>query len=196
MTTQITDHLERTLALRLAQFKDDKPRYAALLTAIANQYQELENALWQLLAERLLSVAVGLQLDLIGRVVGLERDGLWTDDQYRAYLGAQIAKNVSEGDPERLIQVLQLLTSSTIIRTMEVYPGWVEMNYDGEVPFSGGDSTLLTFLDDTALAGVRVRLIESDPDGAAFCFDGGDGLGMGDSGDAGVGGTFSAVVGE
>ena len=70
LTYQV-DHCADGLERLLQQFKD-RPRIAALLCAFVRQVQELEDAAWQLLTERHVDAAIGVQLDALGRIVGME----------------------------------------------------------------------------------------------------------------------------
>lgn len=156
---QITDYVERTLALLVEQFKG-KPRFEGILSALATQIQDIENATFQLFFDRALTTAVGAQLDQIGTVVGLARNGL-SDSDYRAQLGAQVLVNTSQGDPERLIEVVRIITSSALVVLAEPKPGYVQISFDGTAP--DPVPLFVAKIDSVAPAGVRLQLVEGTP---------------------------------
>ena len=79
-----------------------------LLLILISQFQDLENALIQLLNYRSIDTATGVQLDTIGKIVGQERNGL-DDETYRRYCRARIAANRSSGTTNELIKVIGLI---------------------------------------------------------------------------------------
>ena len=62
------------------------------------------------LQQRVVGVAVGAQLDVLGRIVGEARLGD-PDANYRLRIKAGILLNVSSGTPEELLAIFRLLTS-------------------------------------------------------------------------------------
>src|ERR1700744_3954810 len=92
-----------------------------LIQALVGPAQDVENMLQQLLLDRTIDNAVGVQLDQIGDIVGQLRLGL-DDDTYRQYLRARVAANRSEGHFEDLISVASLIlnnTSYTVVTSNE-----------------------------------------------------------------------------
>jgi hypothetical protein len=104
---KIEDHVDRGLDRLPSQFKD-KPKLAAYLTVLMTPFQPLEDALWQLLTERNIDNAVGVQLDQIGTIVGLGRISA-DDEVYRRHLRAQILTNKSDATVNDLIRIVRLL---------------------------------------------------------------------------------------
>jgi hypothetical protein len=134
--------------------------------AILDQCQELENLFWDIRDGFYLADAVGAQLDILGRIVGLDRDSAWSDEDYRPLIATKIIRNLSSGEPERLIQVLRILTASDYVRLTEYNPAHIELEFDGPtVP-----ANLLELMDSIAAGGVSLHLtqISSHP----FGFDG------------------------
>lgn len=93
--SQDTEHVNQALARLIEQYVG-KPRVEALLSIFVNQVQDLEDALWQLATERFVDTAIGAQLNVLGEIVGQDRQGL-SDDDYRALIRARIKANNSEG---------------------------------------------------------------------------------------------------
>lgn len=97
-----------------------------IIDAGAEQVQEIDNALWQLATERYLHSdaeinrvtvnyeAVGAQLDVLGRLLGLTRQNM-TDDDYRAALKAQVKVLHSSGTAEEIIAVFYCVEPSSTI---------------------------------------------------------------------------------
>ncbi len=59
----------------LIDFWKDKPIIRGILTSQLKEIQILEDAAYQLLTERSVTVAIGAQLDVIGSIVGEQRLG-------------------------------------------------------------------------------------------------------------------------
>ncbi len=82
--TKIADHTVLALDDLLSQF-DNSPKLRKLVEIITDQVQLFEDVTYEVLIERLLDAAAGVQLDVYGRVVGglaLSRGGR-TDDAFR-----------------------------------------------------------------------------------------------------------------
>lgn len=156
MTERITDHVARALLLLPAQFRE-KARLEALLSAFIAEAQDLEDALFELLEERGLDAAVGVQLDRLGELLGEERRGL-EDSAYRLRLKVRIQRNLAQGEPERMIEVLRLLTGSDVVELWEPFPAVVRITFDGQDV--GSDAELKQIMDSLASAGVRVELVQ------------------------------------
>lgn len=89
----------------------------ALVTALVGEthgVQELEAVFWELYSLRWLWIATGAQLEGIGDILNEPRVSD-DDEEYRDQLYLKILINVSEGEPERLIQaVLQVAGGSHV----------------------------------------------------------------------------------
>lgn len=129
MLTEITDHVAQALG-RLRQQYRGKPRLAALITAIVGPIQDLETAFQDLTNERSISTASGFQLDQLGTIFDLDRLGAEDDESYRARLAARAAQNVSQGEPETLIALYQLLTGADLVYLGESFPAGVRLYSD------------------------------------------------------------------
>lgn len=124
--TQNTQHVQNGVALLITQFKE-KPRMTALLAAFLNEGQQIENALYGLLA-RVLPTTTGITLDTIGKIVGQTRQGM-LDAQYVQFLQARIKTNLSDAKVETLIAITLLLVGSGPILFRE-YLKAVEIEVD------------------------------------------------------------------
>src|SRR6188768_445924 len=123
----INNVFERTLSLLASQFRDTKldgglTNFQKLIKIITKQAQDIQDALWELKTERWLTTSEGIQLDLIGVILGLPRNPNESDEDYRERLQFQIFINSSTGTPEEAIKVLKYLTNATHIWYHDVNP--------------------------------------------------------------------------
>lgn len=120
---------------RLFQQFKDKPKINALLDGIMNQIQESEDSKFDLLNGVSIYAAIGERLDVCGSIVGELRLGK-TDEEYRAAILQKIAINTSNGTPDKLLQILQILTAAPDIKLWEHYPAnliFYANNVDGDM---------------------------------------------------------------
>jgi hypothetical protein len=155
---------------------------------LVDQVQELEDILYDLLIQRGISVAVGVQLDRIGILVGLPRAGGQSDIEYRALLEVQITRNLSYGSGDTLINITAAMTESSIVTLDEYFPAEIEIIFNGDRV-----SGLADIIDSVAMGGVKVSLVEYD--GTPFGFEGDpDILGFSSTLDTGSGGELASKV--
>ncbi|MCP3683336.1 MAG: DUF2612 domain-containing protein, partial [bacterium] len=109
-----TDQIEKGLS-RLIYELQGKENVEKLTTLFLKQVQDLEEANFSTLQQRGIYEAVGFQLDLIGKIVGLSRKGL-EDEAYRAALLLKIAVNNADGTPESIIELMRNYTGSSDVR--------------------------------------------------------------------------------
>lgn len=134
--------VERGLGLLIEQYKD-KPRLAALLTSYLDRIQELEDAIWSVIEGRLIDQAVGVQLDILGKLVGQSRIDL-DDEIYRTRIRTRIRANRSLGHPEDLIAVTQTCIGLDIpFEHRELYPATTIIDIEGSLSVA---SVLHSFL--------------------------------------------------
>lgn len=118
----------------LYQFQN-KPKIISFLTGVLNQIQESEDSKFDLLNGASIYTAVGQRLDVCGAIVGEPRLGK-TDGEYRNAILQRVAINTSNGTPNKLLQVLQILTGAGTVRLWEHYPANVILysnNVDGDM---------------------------------------------------------------
>jgi hypothetical protein len=126
----ITNHEERAAGLLIEQFQyardlmDRPSRTSQTLRKFVKQLQDVENAGSDFTSAFNLYVATGAQLDVIGRWVGVAREGM-SDDELRNELYYQIAKNQATGAPELIIETLQRISGATVVQYTESYPAKV-----------------------------------------------------------------------
>lgn len=174
------DHVASALSNLTIQFKN-KPNITSITTALMIEANFVEAALQQLQFGRTIYNATGIQLDVLGHIVGQPRAGL-VDSDYRRYLLARIRTNRSQGTVEDLIAVSILILGDP--NALIACTHWGKSSIIVEIRnTSVTDSVaaiLLSFLQDAIAAGVRVVLHYSGSVPAnTFRFDSGPGLDVG-----------------
>lgn len=115
-------HATIALSLLPGQFQESTD-LRALVSALVGEthgVQECENTLWDLHSMRWLWIATGQQLDGLGDVLGWPRDSD-DDDEYRESLYLAVLINVSEGEPERVIEGVETITRASEVHFIEKY---------------------------------------------------------------------------
>jgi hypothetical protein len=172
------DHVRNGLARLCLQFRSARPMDAPeertnmekLLAVLLRPFNDLELALQQLIQLRSLPIAVGIQLDVIGDLLGQKRAGL-ADEDYRRYLFARIATNRAAGRRRDLIKIAKLIlndVSSRVVIT-NLGPAAATVQIESSLLTDGLAAILLSFLASAAAAGVRLTLLTS-PDALADQF--------------------------
>lgn len=157
-----------------------KPNLGALITAIVDQVQDLEDALYSLILGRGLPWATGVTLERIGDQVGRPRPAYGeaaTDDRaYQALIYAQIVANTSEGLTETIYSLMRLLGVDQVQITE---PGNYTMviQYAGDLLLSAPD--LLAVLV-AATGPVELVVTEYQADGYFGWIDDPNALGWGE----------------
>jgi len=100
-----------------------------LITPFLQEVQDIETMLNGLRENCDLAVAEGLQLDKIGDIIVLPRNGL-DDTAYRAALMLQNSLNIGNGNPETLITLVKNFTGSTIANYAEPCPARFQFDVD------------------------------------------------------------------
>lgn len=156
MFNPIPNYVAAALSRLITQYKT-AINLQNLLTAIVQPLDGIEGALTEMNTLRYLPDAVGAQLDLIGRIVGLPRPPGLSDEQYLLELYGQIKINTSQGQPEQAIQVFQLFTGATQVRLFEWYPARVQIQSAYIPPDQAAVDTIIAAVDATLPAGVATE---------------------------------------
>ncbi len=131
------------------------------LTALVGPVQTIEGALEQLLEERRLGTAVGVQLDTIGRLVGQARGGL-NDADFERYIRARIVANRASGTVDQVLQVIEAVLddpgATVTIDQAGQYPAAFVVRIRDTVVSAPLAAVLVTFLRLVKAAGVRALL--------------------------------------
>lgn len=170
------NHAEEAVGNLIQQFKG-KPTLEELIKLFADQVQEIENGLFDLLYLRSIDEAIGVQLDGLGRLLNLEREGRGRDDAtYRQWLKARILLILSGGTPEDVIGLVRALIGNNKIEILESFPAHFDVKINEPISVDGYQVASL-ILSGTP-AGVRGIFIWTAP-GTHFVFEGApDGMGF------------------
>lgn len=123
----IIDHSDRAVA-NLTHSMQRGGDVELLVRVFVDQVQELEATFYDLVVAYLLDTATGEQLDTLGAIVGESREGLG-DVDFRAFIRARILTNLAEGEIDRILTVLRLITSATSVRYQPLYPAAFLVEY-------------------------------------------------------------------
>jgi hypothetical protein len=187
-----TDHSAVAVSRLIDHFR--KPRWSALLSAICDEYQLCEDALFQILAAFDVDTAVGEQLDFLGKQVGERRDNR-VDNDYRAAVRARMLVNRSSGKVEELYAIVLALFPDALASITEFFPASIVVDITADL---GGVTlqTVATLLRQAKLGGVRLDVTLADT-ATSFLWAATDEAdldnGWGSDVDADLGGDYSSV---
>ena len=118
-------------ALRLytEQFRESD-NLLHLTSALLNNIPQLEQDYQDLLNNRWVDTAIGEQLDRMGDIVGVLRQGR-SDNAYRSAIRFQIFINTSKTEPETIITATRVLSGGDFIRYWENYAAGFQVFTDG-----------------------------------------------------------------
>lgn len=157
------------------------PNTMALVNAIASPFQDAETALSQLLLQRGVTSAEGAQLDVLGRIVGILRQGL-TDQLYQLFLLSQVAVNKSSGGPTELYNILStVVPQGSEIAIQYFYPASFLATVVAANGLPADEVPIIAQqLTSARAAGVGGALVYSlSPPSDTFTFDSGPGFDVG-----------------
>jgi len=112
-----TQLVEDALSLFADQFKDSQ-KVNDLMRCFLRPLDEVKATAEDLLENRWIDTAEGQQLDELGAIVGITRDGR-TDEKFREAIRFQIFINLSKTEPETIIRAVKVLTGGDFIRYFE-----------------------------------------------------------------------------
>lgn len=156
---RILNTFERAIDLLASQFRFNLPdgsltNLQKLIQAIEVPAQNLEGVNWELKTLRWLDLAVGVQLDLLGEILGLPRNIGETDESYRERLQFQIFINSSSGTPEDAIRALAFFTQASHIGYFEIPSAFFQLETNG-TRFPQNYNDLNTAIKNISPAGVN-----------------------------------------
>ncbi len=147
--TPITTH-EADAKARLPGWLVDSTNYRAFFDVLTGPYQDIEDLLISILDGLSIETAVGVQLDVIGRILDFARTSLTEPDiEYRSRLFGRAAELALSGEPETLISVWAALWSPTNVFYDE--PGVATVELTALLTVDPDDP----LLDAAALAAIR-----------------------------------------
>jgi hypothetical protein len=142
LVQEINNHVAQALARLLQQYVN-RPRIASIISSLVQQIQNLENAAYSINQGRQLFdgttyPAVGEQLDELGTLVNVSRNGL-PDSEYLVFILGTIAEDYSDGTRAAVTNIINTFFMQSMLITMDNYPA----EFDFEVAGSMLDPSLL-----------------------------------------------------
>jgi hypothetical protein len=154
----IPDIAEEGVGHLIVQYGPNAPRVEAFLRAFLDEAADLDEVTLKTLAGIWPATAVGVQLDLIGKIVIQDR-GEFGDDEYRILLLGRIFVNKSNGTlPEFLELLVGILGLAEPMVMREHYPAELLIEIT-DMPYA---EPVLILLDDMSPAGVRMNVVCSE----------------------------------
>lgn len=192
----ITTHVQDSLNRFLQQYKG-KQFINGFMTALVNQVQDLENAIYPLDSQRQIFNAVGEQLDGIGEIVGIKRNGL-SDALYLLFLYGKIGENFSDSTIPALLTIIQNLFRAQTLIFSEVYPAGISVQVLGTGLDPSLYSLAIGLVQNSVGAGIKLTFAGGSPTTNVFRFDGpgivGSLNGFGSTTDPTIGGVFVGII--
>lgn len=122
---QNTDY-SANLALLAAQFAES-PNLKGILSRANLSANDIEAALFEIRDNIWIDTAIGEQLDFIGAIIGVAREGL-SDSDYRIQIKLRIGF-IFSGEPEAIIRVALELYGGTFVQYISAAPAVPAMYY-------------------------------------------------------------------
>lgn len=199
-TVETVNHVEQGLSF-LPSYYDDKPKAKALLQVYLERYQGLENLLQQVLYIFDIDTAVGIQVDKIGALFNLKREGR-DDETFKSAILERAALRTSSGTEQNILDISRAISGADTSRVFDHFPAstYVFIN-------KPATKDIANAIQDAHAAGVSTRVIWYDGDDYFLPGDGtGDAIlpanylfGTGDGTDTfggdGPSGEFSLAIG-
>lgn len=115
---------------RITSVFQESPRVKEVIVAMPRQLTIFEQTADQVRDERAIDLAIGVQLDKVGEIVGESRQGR-DDETYRQAIKFRIFVNVSKGRPSDVYTATKTLTQADDVQYLESYPATVYMYSNG-----------------------------------------------------------------
>lgn len=189
----VNDHIQRGLNRLISQYRESE-NLRSLITGLTQGIQVLEDATNEVCTELDVFSAIGTNLDNVGVIVGATRLPGESDLSFRARILATITLNVSEGQPEAVINGFNLLRGTSFVLYEEFFPGEVSLSSSSAFVDDQDRNTTFLTIDNILPAGVRLNFISTFDQNAPFAFEGNlQGLGFSSINDSTQGGFFSTI---
>lgn len=150
---------------RADQTLKNAPKFNQLLSVFATEIQTLENVLYSLFSQRLLSTAVGMQLDVLGAIVGQIRGNSVDDLEYRRRISARVLVNRSSGDRPKLLKIIETIkgTLADVVFLHDANASFI-VGIFGTVDVFPDQALYIELLHDAKAAGINGNLLMSEFD--------------------------------
>lgn len=191
--TLITTHVSDAQNRLLYEYHD-AININNLISAIVGPIQNLENALQAFDTTRSINDAQGVQLDNLGKIVGVARTPGQTDASYVLSIYGQIGVNRSTGLAEDVISAFYNFTGATDCILYEFFPGACSIYTTYMFPTPVAQANAVTFIQTVVATGVQFLGFLPEPLIERFSFAGPQvgyiSLGFGDVNDPTAGGFW------
>lgn len=150
-TGEITDYATRLVDLLVEQY-ELSTGFQRSIVGEADQMQEIEGVLSDMMTAFYIDNAVGAQLDTVGSIVGEDRLNR-TDDDYRDGIYFRIFVNNSSGELEVIQEFTRyVVNGGSFAFAKELFPAKVAVLFDAvSIP-----ANLTQLIDDVAAGGVKI----------------------------------------
>lgn len=171
----ITTHVEDAKARVLSQYSDDDV-LLDIIEVLSDRTQTIENKLDTFKLRLSLEDAVGVQLDNVGKLVGLKRRSGQDDATYKTWIEFRIIELMSEGTMNELIFVFKFMMGASTVLFTPLYPAHFLINTPNPNPVVSF-SEVRQALEGAKAGGVGYDIIIyvtnpftffNDPEGAGF----------------------------
>lgn len=183
----ISNHVTEALSRLVTQYRG-KPFVEGLITGLVTPIQDIENGIQDLDNLRSVFTAQGVQLDGIGSIVGISRDGL-SDVEYQIFILGKIGENTSNTTIKAVLHVFTILMGTTATREFELYPAQVA--FQALTSLTGVSSslypTIASMVQMSLGAGIGLSFLAIADPANPFTCDAGGGCGSLTSGQTGGG---------
>jgi hypothetical protein len=155
------------------QLFKDKTNFIKIQDILADQVQDIEDAIFEFIDEFNLDNAIGAQLDVIGRWVDISREGR-NDSDYRDIIKTKIVINSGSGEHEIIIELVTGIFGANKVQLL--YLGNANLQVWADISLTTDNYKQLL---ETIMAGVGLILVAGsgnpfvffdDPDGAGFSY--------------------------
>lgn len=124
--TKITDHAQRAKDRLPDQF-NDATNLLALIDALGSRYQGIEDVLYDLYANRTITLSTGKQLDNAATILNVTREVGETDNAFRARIFSATSQLEKSGEMESVIELYNFLLNPALVRYQEIYPAGFQL---------------------------------------------------------------------
>ena len=149
---QAIDQVDVGLNRMLYQWKDS-PNFNGLVESFLEQTQAVELSMQDLLTERSIFTSVGVQLDVLGALFGVDRAAR-IDDEYRDAILGSLAAQFADGSTEQVLELTRSVTNDSEATFFEHYPGNIHVYLQ-----DGMTNSMYDVIYDMTAAGINMRLM-------------------------------------
>ena len=136
--------IDYAISLLSEQFQDSDS-FVNLIKGLLSPLPNLKDTLIALKEDRAIDTAFGKQLDRIGEILNVSRNGR-DDSLYRSAILAEIFIATSNATPNFIVNAIEFLTESDVIIYQEIYPAGFQIFLTGSNALDLSDFPLITGL--------------------------------------------------